>query len=327
MATSTSSTGAPRLIVPEAEMRRFVVDCMAAVGAERVKGEQVADLLILADRRGHYSHGLNRLRIYMEDCRAGNCAANAEPRILKQKGATAWVDGRNGLGAVVAHFCTDLAARLAREHGVGWVVCKGSNHYGIAGYWPLLLKQQGLIVGGGSRGGQGFIPEGLTPSSYVHGCHSDSMSRSTCSSRSYMFYGLYFDHPALPNDPLAGHVGHQHLAAGVPQPECGACAGHQPHLGGGAGRAGRRLRPGHGHLGRGAGQGECGVRPGDGTRHVQIELAERRGESMPSQWGADAQGHPTSDPVDVTQRDGALLPLGGTEETGKFGQIQVFSIS
>lgn len=71
---------------------------------------------------------------------------NAQPTIIQQKGATAWVDGQNGLGAVVGDFCTQLAIKLAKEHGVGWVVCKGSNHFGIAGYWPLLMKEHGFLV-------------------------------------------------------------------------------------------------------------------------------------------------------------------------------------
>lgn len=39
---------------------------MAAVGVERPQAQQLAELLIEADLRGHYSHGLNRLHIYME---------------------------------------------------------------------------------------------------------------------------------------------------------------------------------------------------------------------------------------------------------------------
>lgn len=54
-------------------MRSFVISCMESVGANKENGSKVADLLIVADQRGHYSHGLNRLRIYMEDCRSGNC--------------------------------------------------------------------------------------------------------------------------------------------------------------------------------------------------------------------------------------------------------------
>ncbi|CAD5211251.1 unnamed protein product [Bursaphelenchus xylophilus] len=234
-----------QFVVKTAEMRRFVVDCMKAVGASGDNGGKVADLLICADLRGHYSHGLNRLRIYMEDCRSGNCAANAEPKILKQKGATAWVDGQNGLGAVVGHFCTDLAAKLAKEHGIGWVVCKGSNHYGIAGYWPLLLKKEGLI---------GMSGTNTSP---------------------LVFPNRAAQH-ALGTNPLAVIAG------------------------------------GHGEDDFALDMATSAVALG------KIELAERKGEQIPLQWGADKDGKATQDPVDVTQRGGGLLPLGGAEETGGY---------
>lgn len=69
-----------------------------------------------------------------------------QPKILKQKGSTAWVDGDNSLGVVVGNFSTDLAIKLAREYGIGWVQAKNSNHYGIAGYYPLQMAKEKLIV-------------------------------------------------------------------------------------------------------------------------------------------------------------------------------------
>jgi LDH2 family malate/lactate/ureidoglycolate dehydrogenase len=65
---------------------------------------------------------------------------------LKQKGATAWVDGANLLGAVVGNFCTDLAINLAREHGIGWVLANNSNHYGMGQYYAKRIGQVGLVV-------------------------------------------------------------------------------------------------------------------------------------------------------------------------------------
>lgn len=48
------------LVAPK-EVKRFVTECMVAVGAVAQHGEILADTLVAADRRGHYSHGLNRL--------------------------------------------------------------------------------------------------------------------------------------------------------------------------------------------------------------------------------------------------------------------------
>lgn len=48
-------------------MRRFVIRAMQTTGTAESHAEQLADVLVLADRRGQWSHGVNRLHIYMED--------------------------------------------------------------------------------------------------------------------------------------------------------------------------------------------------------------------------------------------------------------------
>ena len=48
-------------IVPLNEFHAFVVRVMAAVGISHVDACALADLLVSADYRGHYTHGLNRL--------------------------------------------------------------------------------------------------------------------------------------------------------------------------------------------------------------------------------------------------------------------------
>lgn len=48
-------------IVPERDLHSFVVRCMEAVGTNSEHASVLADLIVAADTRGHYSHGLNRL--------------------------------------------------------------------------------------------------------------------------------------------------------------------------------------------------------------------------------------------------------------------------
>ncbi|XP_025831131.1 uncharacterized protein LOC108734416 [Agrilus planipennis] len=107
------------------ECKRFIVDCLEAVGTIPEHAKAHADLLVDADYRGHYSHGMNRLENYINDVIRKSCDPNATPKILKENAATAWVDGCNGLGSVVGNYCMDLAIKKAKEVGVGWVVCKG----------------------------------------------------------------------------------------------------------------------------------------------------------------------------------------------------------
>ncbi|CAD5212063.1 unnamed protein product [Bursaphelenchus xylophilus] len=131
-------------VVNENEMKDFVIQAMTKVGTDKDHAAQLADCLICADKRGHYSHGLNRLHIYIEDT-LGNVAKSGTPKILKQKGATAWVDGQNLVGPMVGNFCMDLAIKLAKTSGIGWVVSKGTNHYGICGHYALKAAEQGFV--------------------------------------------------------------------------------------------------------------------------------------------------------------------------------------
>ena len=48
-------------IVAVTEVSKFIVRCMVAAGAPEDGANVLADVLVTADYRGHFSHGLNRL--------------------------------------------------------------------------------------------------------------------------------------------------------------------------------------------------------------------------------------------------------------------------
>ncbi|XP_018321510.1 uncharacterized protein LOC108734440 [Agrilus planipennis] len=143
--SNTTLINADTPIISLDEVKRFIVDCMKAVGTPENHASELAELLADADYRGHYSHGMNRLDIYMNDIKSGVCDPNAVPTILKENDCTAWVDGCNGIGAVVSNFCMKLAIKKAKQSGIGWVTCKGSNHFGIAGHYTMQAQREGLL--------------------------------------------------------------------------------------------------------------------------------------------------------------------------------------
>ncbi|GMT01242.1 hypothetical protein PENTCL1PPCAC_23416, partial [Pristionchus entomophagus] len=133
------------VVVSKKELRMFVLECLDKVGCSPSHAQQLADILICSDYRGHYSHGLNRLNIYVEDVATGATAKDGEPVILREKGATAWVDGANVLGPVVGNYCMRLAVKKAKDFGVGWVVVRNSNHFGIAGWYAQYAMERGMV--------------------------------------------------------------------------------------------------------------------------------------------------------------------------------------
>jgi len=127
------------------DVESFVERCMAAVGTPSEHCRALAQVLVAGDFRGHFSHGLNRLEMYVNDIQVGTTALDGKPEIANETGATAFVKGNNLLGPVVGNFCNDLAVKKAQEAGIGWVVCGGSNHYGIAGWYTIKAVEKGLI--------------------------------------------------------------------------------------------------------------------------------------------------------------------------------------
>lgn len=57
----TMADEVPNYIVQVDDAKEFVKSSMEAIGTRTSHAQSLADLLVLADQRGHYSHGLNRL--------------------------------------------------------------------------------------------------------------------------------------------------------------------------------------------------------------------------------------------------------------------------
>lgn len=104
-----------------------------------------ADVLVTANLRGIDSHGVARLKRYVNGLRDGVMVARPNIEIVHQTPCTALVDGGAGLGQPVGVRGMKLAIRKAKEMGVGFVAVRNSNHYGIAGYYSMMALREDLI--------------------------------------------------------------------------------------------------------------------------------------------------------------------------------------
>lgn len=143
--TMGSSSERKDMVVPKEEVVRFIQHCLCKVGTKKEDAYDVAHHLMIADYRGHFSHGMNRMQMYVKDIQNKIIDPAAKPEIVTDFKAIALVDGRNGLGQVIGKYCMDLAIKKAKEYGIGMVSARASNHFGICGYYSLLAMEQDLI--------------------------------------------------------------------------------------------------------------------------------------------------------------------------------------
>ena len=123
----------------------FAEAVLSAVGLPAADARLVADSLVRADLWGHQSHGVMRLSWYVARIRAGVVHAVTEPELIVDAGAVAVLDGRDGVGQVIASRAAHEAIRRAKLHGVGAVAVRNSNHFGTAAYFTRLAPPEGCI--------------------------------------------------------------------------------------------------------------------------------------------------------------------------------------
>ena len=124
-------------IYPIEQLREFSMRVFEHFGVPHDEAEQAAEILALGDLRGIDSHGIARLHSYFTMLQAGRINPKPSITIVRETVSTATVDGDNGLGLVVGPKANDIAMDKADQAGTGWVAVRGSNHYGIAGYYVM----------------------------------------------------------------------------------------------------------------------------------------------------------------------------------------------
>ncbi|XP_077869473.1 putative oxidoreductase YjmC [Saccoglossus kowalevskii] len=131
------------------EARSFIERCMQSVGTKPSHAAALAEVLVKADYRGHYSHGINRLDVYLDDIKKKTTVSDTEPSIVKENVATGYVDGCNLLGPVVGKFCMELAIKKAKEAGIGWVVANGM--------YVIMLGTNPITCAAPAKDGDSFV--------------------------------------------------------------------------------------------------------------------------------------------------------------------------
>ena len=127
------------------DLVQFVDRILAESGVPAHKASLAARSLVSSNLRGVDSHGVQLVTYYVDQLLAGEMDPHADGRIVSERGSCMVFDGQNGLGQWVAETCTGHAIRMAREHGVGMVTARESNHFGACAWWAGKMRDAGQI--------------------------------------------------------------------------------------------------------------------------------------------------------------------------------------
>lgn len=126
-------------------LRRFVTDCGKYARLSDLDLQRFVDGLIEADLRGVDSHGSVRVQPYVRSLVLGTVNPHPNVRYLRSVGATALLDGDNGLGVITGQIAMESAIELASKFGVGVVSVRRSSHCGMLAFHVLRAVERDMI--------------------------------------------------------------------------------------------------------------------------------------------------------------------------------------
>lgn len=148
------------VIVSAGRLEACVAQFFRQHGVPEADSQLVANTLVQADLWGHQSHGVLRTSWYVERLRHGVMSPVTAIDIVRDKGCLAVIDGRDGVGQVVAERAMRMAIAKAKAFGIGTVTVRNSNHFGTLMYFTRLATQQGCIAFMTTNGGKAMAPWG-----------------------------------------------------------------------------------------------------------------------------------------------------------------------
>ncbi len=126
-------------------LKSFCARVFETLGVPAEDATVTADVLVTADLRGIDSHGVARLKRYVDGLRDGIIVVTPAIKTVHETATTALIDGGAGLGQPVSVRAMRTAIEKARQTGAGFVAVRNSNHYGIAAYYAMMALEHDLI--------------------------------------------------------------------------------------------------------------------------------------------------------------------------------------
>ena len=112
----------------------YVRELLTRQGVPQSKAKVTAEVLVEADMRGIFSHGINSLDlIVINSIKQGgtNPNAKAEDKTRNPNFPIRHVDAHGDLGHPMAMDAVEIVKEIARKHGYGKVYVANANHFGI----------------------------------------------------------------------------------------------------------------------------------------------------------------------------------------------------
>ncbi len=127
------------------ELKEFCERAFRKMKLSSADAGHAAEVLVEADIRGIASHGVGRLKRYINGLQTGQMLADAKSFVLKDTDSSIVVDANGGMGAPVSIKTMREVIKKAEKSGAAFGCVKNSNHFGIAGYYAMMPLNHDML--------------------------------------------------------------------------------------------------------------------------------------------------------------------------------------
>jgi len=131
-------------VFPE-KLAEFCVSALIQSGLTPRDAQTVADVLVMTDTWGTFSHGTGALANYVNTMKTGGINPTAVPEVMAEGTGWAIVDGHSSMGMLGSTLAMKLAIEKTRESTISWVGVRDSSHFGAAGYYANMAARQNMV--------------------------------------------------------------------------------------------------------------------------------------------------------------------------------------
>ncbi|HKK75314.1 MAG TPA: 3-dehydro-L-gulonate 2-dehydrogenase [Saprospiraceae bacterium] len=135
-----------KLKIHAKEMEEVLYTLFRKYAFTEAKAQTLARVHTNSSLHGVYSHGINRVPLFIDYVKKGIIKIGAEAEKVASFGNIERWDGHFGPGVINAIKCTDRAIALAKAQGMGLVALRNTNHWMRAGAYGWRAAKEGCIA-------------------------------------------------------------------------------------------------------------------------------------------------------------------------------------
>ncbi len=132
-------------LIPADEMNALFTAILIREGFTHEKAQRCAQVFTETSIDGIYTHGVNRFPTFVRYLKKGFIKANAVPSLENKFGGIEQWNGNLGPGILNAQFATETAVSLSKQHGIGCVALRNTNHWMRGGTYAWLAAKKGIV--------------------------------------------------------------------------------------------------------------------------------------------------------------------------------------